>query len=45
MSLFPGFKRKRVRTSGATINLVTKDDGPAVLAEIRRFLARNQKGL
>jgi len=31
MSLFPGFKRKRVRTSGATINLVTKGDGPPLL--------------
>ena len=31
MALFPGFKRRRVRTSGATINLVTKGDGPPVL--------------
>ena len=31
MSLFPGFKRKRVKTSGATINLVTKGDGPPLL--------------
>jgi haloacetate dehalogenase len=29
--MFPGFRRKRVRTSGATINLVTKGDGPPVL--------------
>jgi haloacetate dehalogenase len=31
MALFPGFQRKRVRTSGATINLVTKGDGPPLL--------------
>jgi haloacetate dehalogenase len=31
MKLFPGFTRKRVRTSGATINLVTGGQGPAVL--------------
>jgi len=31
MALFPGFKKKRVRTSGAVINLVTKGDGPPVL--------------
>ena len=31
MALFPGFKRKRVRTSGATINLVTKGDGAPLL--------------
>lgn len=31
MSLFPGFARRRVRTSGATINLVTAGDGPRVL--------------
>ncbi len=31
MALFPGFKRKRVRTSGATINLVTRGDGPPLL--------------
>ncbi len=31
MKLFPGFTRKRVRTSGATINLVTAGKGPAVL--------------
>jgi haloacetate dehalogenase len=31
MKLFPGFTRKRVRTSGATINLVTGGNGPAVL--------------
>jgi haloacetate dehalogenase len=31
MSLFPGFKRRRVKTSGAVINLVTKGDGPPLL--------------
>jgi len=31
MSLFPGFERRRVRTSGATINLMTKGDGPPIL--------------
>jgi len=31
MALFPGFKKRRVRTSGATINLVTKGDGPPLL--------------
>ncbi len=29
--LFPGFLRPRIRTSGATINLVTAGDGPPVL--------------
>jgi haloacetate dehalogenase len=29
--LFPGFKTRRIRTSGATINLVTGGNGPAVL--------------
>jgi haloacetate dehalogenase len=29
--LFPGFKRRRIRTSGATINLETGGDGPPVL--------------
>ena len=31
MKLFPGFKSKRIRTSGATINLVTGGNGPSVL--------------
>ena len=31
MSLFPGFRQKRVRTSGATINLVTGGSGSPVL--------------
>jgi len=31
MSLFPRFRTKRVRTSGATINLVIGGDGPPVL--------------
>jgi haloacetate dehalogenase len=31
MSLFPGFAHRRVRTSGATINLVARGDGPPVL--------------
>jgi haloacetate dehalogenase len=31
MNLFLNFNRKRVRTSGATINLVTAGSGPAVL--------------
>jgi len=31
MALFPGFKKKRIGTSGATINLVTKGDGPPLL--------------
>ncbi len=31
MSLFPGFKQKRIRTSGATINVVTAGQGEPVL--------------
>lgn len=31
MSLFPGFTHKRIRTSGATINLVTGGEGPPLL--------------
>ena len=31
MSLLPGFKRRRIRTSGATINLVTAGQGEPVL--------------
>ncbi len=31
MKLFPGFKRKRVRTGGAVINLVHGGEGPAAL--------------
>jgi haloacetate dehalogenase len=31
MSLFPGFIQRKVRTSGATINLVTAGEGPPVL--------------
>jgi len=31
MSLFPGFGRKKVRASGATINLVAGGEGPPVL--------------
>jgi haloacetate dehalogenase len=31
MNLFPGFNRRKVRTSGATINLVTAGEGPPVL--------------
>jgi len=31
MALFPGFRRRRIRTSGATINLVAKGDGPPLL--------------
>lgn len=31
MSLFPGFARQRIRTSGATINLVTGGKGPPLL--------------
>ncbi len=31
MSLFPGFTQKRIRTSGATINLVVGGKGPSVL--------------
>lgn len=31
MKLFPGFRQKRVRVSGATINLVTRGDGPPLL--------------
>jgi haloacetate dehalogenase len=31
MSLFPGFIQKKVRTAGATINLVTGGEGPPVL--------------
>jgi haloacetate dehalogenase len=31
MSLFPGFIKKKIRTSGATINLITAGEGPPVL--------------
>ena len=31
MSLFPGFEHCRIRTSGATINLVVGGNGPPVL--------------
>ncbi len=31
MALFPGFARRRIRTFGATIQCVTRGDGPAVL--------------
>ncbi len=31
MSLFPGFKQKRIRTSGATINVVTAGQGEPML--------------
>ena len=31
MNLFPGFKKKKIRASRATINLVTGGSGPAVL--------------
>ena len=31
MALFPGFARRRIRTSGATINLVTGGEGPPLL--------------
>jgi len=31
MTLFPGFERRRIRTSGAVINLVTGGEGPPVL--------------
>jgi len=31
MALFPGFRHRRIRTSGATINLVAKGDGPPLL--------------
>jgi len=31
MTLFPGFQRRRIRTSGATIKLVTGGDGPPLL--------------
>jgi haloacetate dehalogenase len=31
MALFPGFRRRRIRTSGATINLVTAGGGPPLL--------------
>jgi haloacetate dehalogenase len=31
MSLFPGFVRRRIRTSGATINLVAGGEGPPLL--------------
>jgi len=31
MTLFPGFKKRRIRTSGAVINLVTGGDGPPLL--------------
>jgi haloacetate dehalogenase len=30
-ALFPGFEKRRIRTSGATINLVTGGEGPPVL--------------
>ncbi len=30
-TLFPGFARRKIRTRGATIHLVTKGDGPPVL--------------
>ena len=30
-ALFPGFSKKKIRTSGAAINLVTAGDGPPVL--------------
>jgi haloacetate dehalogenase len=31
MALFPGFTRRRIRTSGATINLVSGGEGPPLL--------------
>ena len=31
MSLFPGFKKRKIRTSGASINLVVGGEGPPVL--------------
>lgn len=31
MARFPGFERRRVRTRGATVECVTRGDGPAVL--------------
>jgi haloacetate dehalogenase len=31
MALFPGFARRRIRTAGATINLVTGGEGPPLL--------------
>ena len=31
MKLFPGFRQRKIRTRGATINLVTAGSGPAVL--------------
>ena len=31
MALFPGFKARKLKTSGATINLVTHGDGPPLL--------------
>ena len=31
MALFPGFARRRIRTSGATINLVSGGEGPPLL--------------
>lgn len=31
MPLFPGFTRRRIRTSGATLNLVTGGEGPPLL--------------
>jgi len=31
MSLFPGFRSRRIRTSGASINLVTGGEGPPLL--------------
>lgn len=42
MNLFPGFTKRRVRRSGAVINLVQGGEGPPdeVLGELRRFLAR-----
>jgi len=30
-TLFPGFERRRIRTSGATINLVMGGEGPPLL--------------
>ena len=31
MALFPGFQQKRIKTSGASINLVAGGEGPPVL--------------
>ena len=31
MSLFPGFTQRKIRTSGASINLVIGGEGPPVL--------------